>query len=115
MKKLATLLICILSLLMPINAQAHNLSTPVYSGYTEEGIYYEVYVADSFDNYATYRSGVPYTLFIEFDGYTRPNPTYYRTITLNGVKYAGLLELQSFIYANGKTTAKYSGYVYPIS
>jgi len=115
MKILISLLICFLTLSIPINAHASTSSAPVYSGYTEEGTYYVVYQTEGNNVYAI-RSD---RLFISADkinnGYIYPNPTLYFTHTQNGIKYTGVLELQSYIHKDGITTAIYTGYVYAIS
>lgn len=115
MKRFILLLVCILSLLTPLNVEAHNQPSPVYSGYTEEGIYYEVYVNTDIANFTTYTTRVPYSIYLSFYGYVYPNPTIYYAETLNGIKYVGTLELQNYYHADGITTAYYEGTLYAIS
>lgn len=110
MKRFITLLFCILCLSTPLSAQASSLSSPIHSGYTQDGIYFEVFTTDNQDGYIINSSIT--TIYVTYDGYTYPSPTYYYTKTSNGIRYAGVLNLQSYTQADGKTTAKYSGYLY---
>ena len=113
MKRFILLLVCFFSLLSPLSAQARSLSSPIYSGYTQDGIYFEVFTTDKPDSYVI--NSTITTIYITYDGYAYPSPTYYYTKTSNGIKYAGVLNLQSYTQADGKTTAKYSGSLNPIS
>lgn len=113
MKRFIPLLFCILCLSAPLSAQASSLSSPIYSGYTQDGIYFEVYTTDKLDCYVI--NSTITTIYITYDGYVYPSPSYTYTKTINGIRYIGMLKLQSYTQADGKTTAKYSGYLNPIN
>jgi len=79
------------------------------SGYTGEGIYYEVYGAGAVphaDNYVTV------TRTFSYDGIITPNGEMAWKETMDGNMYAGTLQLASFYFSNQKTTAIYTGILY---
>lgn len=79
------------------------------SGYTGEGIYYEVYGTEAVpyaDNHLTV------TRIFTYDGIITPNNEIAWKEIMDGNTYAGTLQLVSFYYNNQKTTATYTGILY---
>lgn len=104
--------ILILSLLMSLffcsNAYAQDNIHLISSGYTEEGIYYEVY--GSTPN-TFLRGALSVTRKITYNGKVNPPSSIYWRENISGVNYAGTLTLIDFMYYadTNQTTATYSG------
>ena len=76
------------------------------SGYTEEGIYYEVYGTRSVTRAM---ESIFVTRTVVYEGIVQPEPTMYWKEYVNGEVYAGTLKLAEFDYSSGQTTAIYEG------
>lgn len=125
MKKYLKILITIMMLLVvcPVNAFAATDFTEIESikysanvegefianGYTEAGVYYEVYgektITRSSEELVIKRTVV-------YDGMMKPSSTLFWQENINGEMYSGTLQLIEFSFNNGTTTAVYQGTVY---
>ena len=92
----------------------HGSATPVYTGYTAEGIRYEIFEDSMGFNY-----GIPSTsdsrrveITIRFDGIIQPPLTYFYTRKYNNDAYSGELKLKSYTFKDQRTSAKYAGMLY---
>lgn len=124
MKKYLLLCIAILLFAMPINCYA-NTNPPAHSqyasngkqvflasGYTEDGIYYEVYGEKATINPNT-RHDIHVERTVSFTGKIFPPQTLDWLEEINGMDYVGTLTLTSFYYdvAANKTTGFYEGII----
>ena len=81
----------------------------IASGYTEDGIYYEVY-GESISTYFTGYITVSRT--VVYDGVVRPSSTMEWEELIGNAMYSGTLSLSSFSVKDGKTVAVYTGKLY---
>lgn len=91
----------------------YDNSAPIYTGVTEEGVYYEVFedsngFADLLDS-ADFRR---VTIRVEYAGKVIPPRTMKHSETYRGVLYSGTLSLSDIKEFNGKTEATYKGKLY---
>ena len=81
----------------------------IASGYTEDGIYYEVYG----EGISTYSTGyITVTRTVVFNGVVRPSSTMEWEELIGNTMYSGTLSLSSFSVKDGKTVAVYTGKLY---
>ncbi len=119
-KKSFTLFIALMILVVcqPVNLAAesvlpearlyHDIEAGKYiaSGYTEDGIYYEVYGTQ---NVTRALESIFVTRTVVFEGIVQPDSTMYWKEYINGDAYAGTLRLVEFSSSLGQTTAVYEG------
>ena len=87
----------------------------VKSGYTDEGIYYEVYETMTIVNSSTRSSSVYVERTIEYNSSTVIPPNIMDwTEKIAGVTYSGTLSLKSYVrdFNYNATKANYKGYLY---
>lgn len=81
----------------------------ITSGYTEDGIYYEVYE----EGISTYSAGyITISRTVVYDGVVRPSSTLEWEELIGDTMYSGTLSLASFSIKDGKTEAVYTGKLY---
>lgn len=111
MKKITIpLLSLILTLLFSIPAQAMEPESPIYEGYTSEGIYYEVYDIET--NTAQERAAgdtIDVIREVRFNGIITPPSTQTWQESISGTFYTGTLKLYRCSYDNNTTIAYYRG------
>ncbi|MBR3825714.1 MAG: hypothetical protein IKJ39_11030 [Lachnospiraceae bacterium] len=115
MKKI--LLTCLLIMFCIIPSSDCFAAEPtqyLYSAYTTDGIYYEVYVNEISQQNEMRNSGYSINIDLVYDGLIIPSKTIPWSQTINGTVCTGTLKLYSFSQHNGKTTANYQGIIYPI-
>ena len=78
----------------------------ISSGYTEEGVYYEMY---GIQTMVRALGSVFVTRTVVFEGAVQPDSTMYWKEYIDGEAYAGTLSLIKFDYSSGQTTAVYEG------
>ena len=110
MKKTITYLMlsfCLL-LITPIHMNAENSAI---TGYTADGIYYEVTYSDTdYTSVISSRGSAIYvTREITYNTIITPNVSLSWSERINDTIYSGTLKLQSFYYENEKTVATYKG------
>ena len=81
----------------------------IISGYTESGIYYEVY-GTGIEGRAL--EGVYVTRTVIFEGDIMPDSTLHWKEYINGIAYSGTLSLIEYAYKGGVTKAVYEGTLY---
>jgi hypothetical protein len=87
--------------------------TPIYTGVTEEGVYYEVFeVSNGFKDLLTLADSKRVTITVKYDGIVVPPRTMVHTETIEGERYSGTLSLSDVKERNGKTVAIYKGKIY---
>ena len=93
---------------LPEERLCHDMEAGEFisSGYTEEGIYYEVYGTQSVTRAL---ESMFVTRTVVYDGIVQPDSTIYWKEYMNGEAYAGTLKLAEFDYSSGQTTAVYEG------
>lgn len=110
MKRFYSLILSItlaLSLSFPVHAETDQLPL-IKSGYTDEGIYYEVHGAAL----SQYRSiSQPVTREVTYEGNINPPRELYWKETIHGITYTGTLQLTAKLYLKGQTIATYSGVI----
>lgn len=79
------------------------------SGYTEEGVFYEVHGEEVI---AFYSTSVTVERTIVYYGNVSPQRTIDWTEEIDGVTYSGTLFLKKIYSTSGKTTATYQGTLY---
>lgn len=92
----------------------HGPAAPVYTGYTAEGIRYEIFEDSTvfiFDIQSSPDSR-RVELIVRYDGKVQPPLTYFYTRKYNNDIYSGELKLRSYTTKDQKTTAKYAGLLY---
>lgn len=110
MKRFYSLILTItlaLFLSIPVHAETDQLPF-IKSGYTENGIYYEVHG----EALSQYRSiSQPVTREVTYEGKVNPPSQLYWEETIHGITYTGTLQLASSIYIKGQTVASYIGVI----
>lgn len=111
MKKISIpLLSIILTLLFSIQVQAMEPKSPIYEGYTSEGIYYEVYDTETS---VSLERAVGDTVNVirefRFSGIIVPPSTRIWYENISGTDYSGTLKLYNYSYENNTTIAYYRG------
>lgn len=104
----------LLSLALPVSVQAGTQNnTLISTGYTESGIYYEIY-GDSVSVQQN-SSGFYVTKTVVYDGEVTPPLTISWQEYINGLSYTGILHLSSSTYSpkTNKTTAAYQDTISP--
>lgn len=97
----------ILSLSVPVHAETDQLPF-IQSGYTEDGIYYEVHGEPP----AQYRSiSQEVTRQVTYEGKVNPPQQLYWEEQIYGITYTGTLQLVGLIYRNNQTIASYKGII----
>ncbi len=102
------LVTALLSSIVPLSGK------PIYTGYTEDGIYYEVYEEAAYDNHAViFSDEIRITRTVEYNGNIVPPRSFAYSETIKGTPYSGTLSIKSYKYNRntGKTIAKYSGVI----
>ncbi len=103
------LTIVLLSLSFHTYAAESPHSPLIATGYTSEGIYYEVHG----DTSLPYRSDhITVTRQVTYDGKVTPEQQISWTESIGGVTYTGTLNLFQSSYRNNKTIAGYRGTLY---
>ena len=110
MKKLFSTILIILSVCIStaIPSYASNSNTLVGSGYTNEGIYFEVYCIND-ETFLSRAASITVTREIIYEGIISPPAQLDWNETISGINYSGTLKIQSFRYSNEKTIATYKG------
>lgn len=78
----------------------------ISDGYTEEGVYYEVYGTKAITRAL---EGIFVTRTVIFEGVVQPESTMYWKEYINGDAYSGTLSLVKYNCAEGHTMAIYEG------
>ena len=86
---------------------------PVYTGYTEEGVYFEVYevVTARRDAIKENQDAKWVKIRILYEGKVDPPRQFYYAKEYKKVLYSGNLDLKRVNYCEGETQAYYEGYV----
>lgn len=97
-----------MSFILGTNVCAQENSMMISNGYTENGIYYEVYGTLPNTNL---RGTIEVSREIIYNGKIKPSATITWTENIDGIKYSGTLTLKKFLYnaTSNKTIATYSG------
>lgn len=83
------------------------------NGYTDEGMYYELYFEVVDEDVSICSESVRHvTLKVTYDSITIPQETMYWTETIDGELYAGYLGLKTYQFSGNKTIATYIGDLY---
>ena len=90
---------------------------PLYSGYTEEGVYYSVYEESSFfkDLLTANANSKEVTVTVKYEAIVTPPQSIDHTRIIYGKVYSGTIMLYSYKNVDGKTTAVYKGTIYKVS
>ena len=105
--RLALTTVLALSLSVPVHAETDQLPF-IQSGYTEDGIYYEVHGEPP----AQYRSiSQEVTRQVTYEGKVNPPQQLYWEEQIYGITYTGNLQLVNLVYGNNQTTAYYKGVI----
>ncbi|MBE5868156.1 MAG: hypothetical protein E7293_04240 [Lachnospiraceae bacterium] len=106
------MLVVSLLFVIPMNVSAKEYSF-VESGFTTDGIYYELYFGIYTDDATLYASDVV-KVKVEwiFDSIIVPQATFYYTTEIDGYPYAGNLSLENYVFQGNKTIATYYGNLY---
>lgn len=110
MKRFYSLVLTItlaLSLSLPVHAETDQLPF-IKSGYTEEGIYYEVH-GEALSQYRSISQTV--TRQVTYEGDVTPPKQLLWEETIHGITYTGTLQLTTSIYTKGQTIASYRGVI----
>lgn len=96
---------------LPVTASAENIL--LSSGYTEDGIYYEVF-GDQDASVQRSSESTFVTRTITFSGNATPSASLAWSETIKGFRYAGTLHIVSSLYSQktNTTTATYEGTLY---
>lgn len=108
MKKTYHLLLIIafiLTLSIPVQA-SENFLPQITSGYTDDGIYYEVYGQTSVQSRS---DSISVARQVVYEGRVNPEKQIFWQETIDGVAYTGTLKLAQIIYGKNKTIAVYEG------
>lgn len=85
----------------------------VRNGYTDEGMYYELYFKVIHEDVSICSEGVRHvTLKVTYDSITIPQETMYWSELVDGEEYAGYLSLKTYHFSGNKTIATYVGDLY---
>ena len=96
--------VAVLSISFPVNAQ--KTAQRVGGGYTSEGIYYEVYVAEDLAENDIVLWEVIYS------GVVKPQKEISWREKINGSYYSGVLTISKYSYTTSQTVATYTGVLY---
>ena len=115
MKKLFMYIIClclILNMSMTVNAQ--EASHKVGEGYTADGVYYEVYVAEDLaeNDIVLCGASVSVTREVIYSGVVKPQTEISWREKINGSYYSGVLTISKYFSTTSQTIATYSGVLY---
>ncbi len=114
MKKYVLICLLIVFCTIPsLNCFAAASPHHVYSSYTTDGIYYEVFINEITPQNEMKNSGYSINIDLVYNGLIIPNKVITWTQTIDGTICTGSLKLYSFTQYNGKTTANYQGVIYP--
>lgn len=111
MKILSAFLLSLIIMMSSIGVTAQE--TLFRSGYTDEGIYYELYFAVMNEEVSSCAEGVKHiTLRVTYDYITIPASTLYWEEEVDGEVYAGNLKLDNYMFSGNKTIVTYVGDLY---
>lgn len=94
-----------LFLSVPVHAETDQLPF-IKSGYTEDGVYYEVH-GETLSQYRSISQKV--TRQVTYEGEINPPRQLSWEETIHGITYSGTLQLIGLVYTKGQTVASYSG------
>ena len=97
--------VAVLSISFPVNAQ--KTAQRVGEGYTSEGIYYEVYVAEDLAE-----NDISVTREVIYSGVVKPQTEISWREKINGSYYSGVLTISKYSYTISQTVATYTGVLY---
>ena len=102
----------VLSISFPVNAQ--KTAQRVGEGYTSEGIYYEVYVAEDLaeNDIVLCGASVSVTREVIYSGVVKPQTEISWREKINGSYYSGVLTISKYSYTTSQTVATYTGVLY---
>lgn len=108
MKYIYSLLIITILICFPsISAHAETNQLPfIESGYTDEGVYYEVH-GEPLSQYFSISQSV--IRQVTYQGEINPPQQIYWEETMHGITYRGTLQLSQLIYVKNQTIASYTG------
>lgn len=115
MKRKWIILVCLLvTLCNSISVNAQESLNKVGEGYTAEGVYYEVFLAEEMENSDISLCGtsVNVTREVRYYGIIIPQKELSWGETINGIYYSGILRLRQFTYTTTDTIATYEGVLY---
>ena len=95
--------VAVSSISFPVNAQ--ETTQWVGEGYTSEGIYYEVYVAEDLAENDIVLCGA-------YSGVVKPQKEISWREKINGSYYSGVLTISKYSYTTSQTVATYTGVLY---
>ena len=104
--------VAVLSISFPVNAQ--KTAQRVGGGYTSEGIYYEVYVAEDLaeNDIVLCGASVSVTREVIYSGVVKPQKEISWREKINGSYYSGVLTISTYSYTTSQTVATYTGVLY---
>lgn len=104
--------VAVLSISFPVNAQ--KTAQRVGGGYTSEGIYYEVYVAEDLaeNDIVLCGASVSVTREVIYSGVVKPQKEISWREKINGSYYSGVLTISKYSYTTSQTVATYTGVIY---
>ena len=104
--------VAVLSISFPVNAQ--KTAQRVGEGYTSEGIYYEVYVAEDLaeNDIVLCGASVSVTREVIYSGVVKPQTEISWREKINGNYYSGVLTISKYSYTISQTVATYTGVLY---
>ncbi len=104
--------VAVLSISFPVNAQ--KTAQRVGGGYTSEGIYYEVYVAEDLaeNDIVLCGASVSVTREVIYSGVVKPQKEISWREKINGSYYSGVLTISKYSYTTSQTVATYTGVLY---
>ena len=103
---------------MPVSSMEleRELRAPLESGYTEEGIYYEIFEVKTdaeLGSRSNAMGGIEVTREVIYHATVNPPLTINHSTTISGMVYYGTLNLYKIVTGDGKTYAYYRGIIYP--
>lgn len=107
MKKRMIIFSMVLSTLLSSPVYAQDINTSIESGYTSQGIYFEV--CDIQDSVIINGATRTITRQITYNGNIIPANSITVTDIVDGIYYTGTLNLLYYSYIDGKTIATYRG------
>ena len=104
--------VAVLSSSFPVKAQ--KTAQRVGEGYTSEGIYYEVYVAEDLaeNDIVLCGASVSVTREVIYSGVVKPQTEISWREKINGNYYSGVLTISKYSYTISQTVATYTGVLY---
>lgn len=110
-KKLFPSLFLTLFLILSQSANAMGY-TPITNGYTDSGVYYEVYEIETTtlsNNTYAITSSIAVSRQLQFQGIIVPPRTMDYVEVIHGITYRGIITLSRFTYEDNNTIALYTG------